>query len=248
MRSGPPSPMTRSPVARACLSLWQGLPTNRSRVPSPIRAFTRPGTPNVPQHQWRPGCSRPAGAPGSSRVARRNAPLEPHRRATDASRRELPRSPQFAEPSPTGTGSPRRSQASTDAPRVVFTDPQVAAVGPTLPAALPGGHRREAIDSSTSGTAAGSFHGPRRGRYHPVRRRHRPQGADGRHVRRSRRRRGPARRDDRHRCCCDPRRRRPVRHEEGGSMTRQAATWSARCHCPRWPMSFRRSPRAASCG
>jgi pyruvate/2-oxoglutarate dehydrogenase complex dihydrolipoamide dehydrogenase (E3) component len=46
-----------------------------------------------------------------------------------------------------------------DTPRVVFTDPQVAAVGPTLSASLRAGIAAEAIDLPTSGTAAGSFHG-----------------------------------------------------------------------------------------
>jgi dihydrolipoamide dehydrogenase len=45
------------------------------------------------------------------------------------------------------------------APRVVFTDPQVAAVGQTLGAALEAGVAAEAIDLPTSGTAGGSFYG-----------------------------------------------------------------------------------------
>ena len=45
------------------------------------------------------------------------------------------------------------------APRVIFTDPQVAAVGQTLEAALEAGIEAEAIDLKTSGTAGGAFHG-----------------------------------------------------------------------------------------
>jgi pyruvate/2-oxoglutarate dehydrogenase complex dihydrolipoamide dehydrogenase (E3) component len=45
------------------------------------------------------------------------------------------------------------------APRVVFTDPQIAAVGLTLAAARSTGHHVEAIDLSTEGTAGGSFYG-----------------------------------------------------------------------------------------
>ncbi len=45
------------------------------------------------------------------------------------------------------------------APRVVFTDPQIAAVGHTLESAHDAGIDAEAIDLPTSGTAGGAFHG-----------------------------------------------------------------------------------------
>jgi pyruvate/2-oxoglutarate dehydrogenase complex dihydrolipoamide dehydrogenase (E3) component len=45
------------------------------------------------------------------------------------------------------------------APRVIFTDPQVAAVGRTFAAALHAGIAAEAIDLPTSGTAGASFYG-----------------------------------------------------------------------------------------
>jgi dihydrolipoamide dehydrogenase len=45
------------------------------------------------------------------------------------------------------------------APRVVFTDPQVAAVGLTLDAALRDGIAAEPIDVPTGGTAGASFYG-----------------------------------------------------------------------------------------
>ncbi|MBS1885711.1 MAG: NAD(P)/FAD-dependent oxidoreductase [Actinobacteria bacterium] len=45
------------------------------------------------------------------------------------------------------------------APRVVFTDPQVAAVGHTLQTALAAEIAAEAIDLPTAGTAGASFHG-----------------------------------------------------------------------------------------
>ncbi len=45
------------------------------------------------------------------------------------------------------------------APRVVFTEPQVAAVGYTLEGARDAGIAAEAIDLNTSGTAGASFHG-----------------------------------------------------------------------------------------
>ncbi len=45
------------------------------------------------------------------------------------------------------------------APRVVFTDPQVAAVGQTLDAALGDGVAAKAVDLRTSATAGASFHG-----------------------------------------------------------------------------------------
>lgn len=45
------------------------------------------------------------------------------------------------------------------APRVVFTEPQVAAVGHTLTSALEAGIDARAVDVETSGTAGGSFYG-----------------------------------------------------------------------------------------
>jgi pyruvate/2-oxoglutarate dehydrogenase complex dihydrolipoamide dehydrogenase (E3) component len=45
------------------------------------------------------------------------------------------------------------------APRVVFTDPQVAAVGHTLASALAAGIAADAVDLPTGGTAGASFHG-----------------------------------------------------------------------------------------
>lgn len=57
-------------------------------------------------------------------------------------------------------GRPATAWADTrGAPRVVFTDPQVAAVGPTLQAARVAGIEAMAIDLPTSGTAGGSFYG-----------------------------------------------------------------------------------------
>jgi pyruvate/2-oxoglutarate dehydrogenase complex dihydrolipoamide dehydrogenase (E3) component len=44
-------------------------------------------------------------------------------------------------------------------PRVVFSDPQVAAVGHTLDSAERAGLRVRAVDQPTSGNAGGSFHG-----------------------------------------------------------------------------------------
>ena len=51
------------------------------------------------------------------------------------------------------------SSDSPGAPRVIFTDPQIAAVGLTLEAARQEGIAAEAIDLPTSGSAAASFHG-----------------------------------------------------------------------------------------
>jgi pyruvate/2-oxoglutarate dehydrogenase complex dihydrolipoamide dehydrogenase (E3) component len=45
-------------------------------------------------------------------------------------------------------------------PRVVFTDPQVAAVGHTLESAVAAGIDARAVDHPTSGVAGGSFYGP----------------------------------------------------------------------------------------
>jgi dihydrolipoamide dehydrogenase len=56
----------------------------------------------------------------------------------------------------------RAATASADgprSPRVIFTDPQVAAVGDTLAAAEEAGRRVEAIDLDTAGTAGASFVG-----------------------------------------------------------------------------------------
>ena len=44
-------------------------------------------------------------------------------------------------------------------PRVVFTDPQVAAVGHTLESAIAAGIPARAVDHDTSGVAGGSFYG-----------------------------------------------------------------------------------------
>ena len=44
-------------------------------------------------------------------------------------------------------------------PRVIFTDPQVAAVGYTLASAQDGGLEVRAVDATTSGNAGGSFYG-----------------------------------------------------------------------------------------
>jgi len=56
-------------------------------------------------------------------------------------------------------GRPRRAVTdNTGAPRVVFTDPQVAAVGLTLQGALDQGVRARAYDVASSGTAGASFH------------------------------------------------------------------------------------------
>jgi pyruvate/2-oxoglutarate dehydrogenase complex dihydrolipoamide dehydrogenase (E3) component len=48
---------------------------------------------------------------------------------------------------------------SPGVPRVIFTEPQVAAVGLTLQAALDEGRNARAYDAPTSGTAGASFHG-----------------------------------------------------------------------------------------
>jgi len=54
----------------------------------------------------------------------------------------------------------RASHDDAGAPRVVFTDPQIAAVGHTLAGARDSGIRHaHAIDVPTSGTAGGSFYG-----------------------------------------------------------------------------------------
>jgi dihydrolipoamide dehydrogenase len=54
--------------------------------------------------------------------------------------------------------SERRAQGPLS-PRVVFTDPQVAAVGHTLESAKAAGIDARAVDQPTSGTAGGSFYG-----------------------------------------------------------------------------------------
>ncbi|MGI8715510.1 MAG: dihydrolipoyl dehydrogenase family protein [Solirubrobacteraceae bacterium] len=56
-------------------------------------------------------------------------------------------------------GQLRVGQDKAGAPRVVFTEPQVASVGYTLQAAIDQGHHAVAYDAPTSGTAGASFHG-----------------------------------------------------------------------------------------
>jgi dihydrolipoamide dehydrogenase len=51
------------------------------------------------------------------------------------------------------------AQDGTVAPRVVFTDPQVAAVGHTLASAREAGLRVRAVDVPTAANAGASFHG-----------------------------------------------------------------------------------------
>ncbi|HEY1540481.1 MAG TPA: NAD(P)/FAD-dependent oxidoreductase, partial [Solirubrobacteraceae bacterium] len=58
-----------------------------------------------------------------------------------------------------GAGDERVEVDGLRSPRVIFTDPQVAAVGHTLASALDAGIAAEAIDLPTSGTAGGSFVG-----------------------------------------------------------------------------------------
>jgi dihydrolipoamide dehydrogenase len=53
----------------------------------------------------------------------------------------------------------RATRDNHGAPRVIFTDPQVAAVGLTLQRALDGGINARASDVATSDTAGASFHG-----------------------------------------------------------------------------------------
>ncbi len=57
-------------------------------------------------------------------------------------------------------GHPARARSDDQgAPRAIFTDPQVAAVGLTLAGARESGHQAEAVDLQTSGTAGASFYG-----------------------------------------------------------------------------------------
>jgi len=56
-------------------------------------------------------------------------------------------------------GDARAIRESSITPRVVFTDPQVAAVGLTLEGAVKQGINARAYDVSSSGTAGASFHG-----------------------------------------------------------------------------------------
>ena len=57
-----------------------------------------------------------------------------------------------------GGGNARATRDNGSAPRVVFTDPQVAATGLTLEAALDNGLNARAYDVPSSGTAGASFH------------------------------------------------------------------------------------------
>ena len=84
-------------------------------------------------------------------------------------------------------------------PRVTFTDPQVAAVGKTLPRREEAGIDARAIDVPTDGTAGASFQGKGHRRHLPHRRRRGPPGDRRRHLRRLRDRRLPPRSDDRDR-------------------------------------------------
>lgn len=58
-----------------------------------------------------------------------------------------------------GDESARTQVPGPLSPRVVFTDPQIAAAGHTLESALAAGITAKAIDLTTSGTAGSSFHG-----------------------------------------------------------------------------------------
>ena len=84
-------------------------------------------------------------------------------------------------------------------PRVVFTEPQLAAVGLTLDAANERGVKARAVDVATAANAGASFHGRNAAGHLATRRRHRPRGGRRRHLRRPRGRRVAARGDDRHR-------------------------------------------------
>ncbi|MEO7197693.1 MAG: NAD(P)/FAD-dependent oxidoreductase [Solirubrobacterales bacterium] len=56
-------------------------------------------------------------------------------------------------------GHATATQDGPNSPRVIFTDPEVAAVGYTLAAAEEAGIDARAVDVSTAGTAGASFHG-----------------------------------------------------------------------------------------
>jgi pyruvate/2-oxoglutarate dehydrogenase complex dihydrolipoamide dehydrogenase (E3) component len=65
-----------------------------------------------------------------------------------------------AELRPGGPSGDLRAHGPTS-PRVIFTDPQVAAVGHTLESARAAGVNARAVDLPTSGTAGGTFYGAR---------------------------------------------------------------------------------------
>ena len=56
-------------------------------------------------------------------------------------------------------GEARATRDGPNSPRVIFTDPEVAAVGHTLASAEEAGMDVRAVDVSTAGTAGASFHG-----------------------------------------------------------------------------------------
>ena len=93
-----------------------------------------------------------------------------------------------------GRPRPRDLQGS---PRVVFTEPQVAAVGWTLEQATERGIAARAVDVQTSANAGASFIGRNAPGHLAARRRHRARGGRRRDLRRPRDRRVAARGDDR---------------------------------------------------
>ena len=84
-------------------------------------------------------------------------------------------------------------------PRVVFTEPQVAAVGHTTESAERAGLIVDTYEAKTSGNAGGSFYGRNAPGHHPLDRRPRTEDRRRLHDHGRRRRRLPARGDDRDR-------------------------------------------------
>ena len=120
-----------------------------------------------------------------------------------------------------GREVPLRSDGALS-PRVIFTDPQVAAVGHTLASAQEAGIDARAVDVPTGGNAGGSFVGPGAPGHRADRRRRGPPHHRRRHLHGPRDRRGAARGDHRRR--------------------------SARCRSTTSGTRCRASRRAASCG
>ena len=163
-----------------------------------LAAFGR--RPARPASAWRRSGSRPTARSPSATTSACPASTGCTRSATSTAACCSPTWGSTRAGSPRTRSSAARSSCARTAPRsprVIFTDPQVGAVGLTLEGAQEAGLRVRHVDVETSGNAGGSFVGRGAAGDGQDRRRRGPARHRRRHDHRRRGRGGAARGDDR---------------------------------------------------